>query len=121
MDNDGSILWAKLQAADPVKYNDDYLNQFDNLIINKLIILTTNWPVPDLLPKRITIMSGYSTTISTVSGYAKIAEQPFVCAIEPIGADISVQYRIFYHETTNLAPDFLYVNAGGYLCIKPNT
>ncbi|MDR1991237.1 MAG: hypothetical protein LBP70_00695 [Mycoplasmataceae bacterium] len=121
MDYDGGTLWAKLKAAQPDKYTDDYLQQLDDITINKLILLSTNWPIPDISPNKITIVDGYSTSISTVSGYSKIAALPFVCQIQPIGADISVSYNIYYHETTNIAPNFLYVNVGGYLCIKPNT
>jgi hypothetical protein len=72
------------------------------------------------MPTSLTILGG-STSINTVSGYGNIAAAPYMCQIRPIGADINVRYEIFYSNTTNYAPDFIYINAGGYFSIKPNT
>jgi hypothetical protein len=72
------------------------------------------------MPTEITILGG-STSINTVSGYGNIASAPYMCQIRPIGADVGVEYKIYYSNTTRDAPDFVYVNAGGYFSIKPNT
>jgi hypothetical protein len=96
------------------------LQQLDDITINKLILLSTNWPIPVVNPTKINLIGG-DNEIETPSGYATIAKNPYYVAVEPIGANPSVSYRITYAGTITPAPDFLYVNAGGYFCIKANT
>lgn len=119
-DLDGGKLWCKLRGYNPLKYNDLYLQQLDDLTINKLILLSTNWPTPIVNPSKITLTGG-SSEIETASGYAARANNPYYIAAEPIGADTTVEYKIYYSGEGKPAPDFLYINAGGYFCIKANT
>jgi hypothetical protein len=76
--------------------------------------------MPDILPSKITIIGGV-TNIESISGYGYIAERPFSVQVNPLGADINVFWQITYKGKPDIAPNFIYINQGGYLCLKANT
>ncbi len=121
VDQDGGELWAKLRYNKPDFYTDDYLKEFDDIIINKLILISSNWKIPEIKATDLAIVDGYSTSITTTSGYGKKIENPIMVQTTPIGATVDYKYDIYYHDTLKLAPNFIYVDRGGYLSIKDNT